>query len=219
MHETAYVAWVEQVTDSLAVLDSIEAAEMAAVAAAEAAARAAEDSAAAAEGAVGDSAIVADSVVPADTVLPADTVVMAPVGAGSLDDRPQAFTPREPPPSLPRLEGSTAGPTSDGRRVLPGRRLVARVDAPIPFGTEFTVTVSGVANIFGLSGGGGETSLLREMVIDSVAIADSIAAADSGVALDTGAVLDTAAVPDTGAARGTERDTGAPTPAENGARR
>ena len=211
MHETAYIAWVEEVEDSLAILDSIEAEELATVATAEA--RAAADRAAAMDSTVSDSTLASDSalevapteplasdgiVVSTDTAGPADTVVVAQVGAGAPGERPQALTPRSRPPTLPRLEGSTAGPTADGRRVLPGRRIIARVDAPIPFETEFTVTVSGVVNIFGLAGGEGELALLREVVIDSVAAVDSLVSADSIPAADSIATADTGLVIDTG---------------------
>lgn len=190
LHETAYIAWAEEVTDSLAILDSIEAQELAEISSV--AARAAADLAVATDsGAAGDSIVTNDSALEAAL---ADTVLVATVGAGV---RPQALTPRGRPPALPRLEGSTAGPTADGRRVLPGRRLIARIDALIPFETEFTVTVSGVVNMFGLAGGGGEAALFREVVIDSVAIADSVAAADSIPAGDSIATADTGVVIDT----------------------
>ena len=198
MHETAYIEWVEMVTDSFARLDSIESEERAAAAAAEATARAAADSAA---------ELLADTVEaeastlealrpdePDDSLVPTDTVVMVQVGAGAPETRPGTAASREPPPSLPRLEGSTAGPTSDGRRVLPGRRLVLRVGGPIPVGVDFAVTVAGVTNIFGLPGGGGETTLLREVLPDSAALLDSMLRADSAAALDTGAVADTGEV-------------------------
>lgn len=207
MHETAYIEWVEMVTDSFARLDSIESEERAAAAAAEAAARATADSAAELLADTVAAELLADAVeaeasvleaprpgVRDDSIAPSDTVVMAQVGAGAPETRPGTFASREPPPSLPRLEGSTAGPTSDGRRVLPGRRLVLRVGGPIPFGVEFAVTVAGVTNIFGLPGGGGETTLLRELVLDSAAILDSMTQADSAAALDTGTVGDTGVV-------------------------
>ncbi|HCO13687.1 MAG TPA: hypothetical protein DIT46_05855 [Gemmatimonadetes bacterium] len=95
---------------------------------------------------------------------------------------------RRPPPSLPQLQGSVAGPTADGARVLPGRRLILRLSVPLPYEIEFALTVSGVTNIFGLPGGGGEATLSRELVVDSVMDLDSVGMADSISALDTGVV-------------------------------
>ena len=98
---------------------------------------------------------------------------------------------RRPPPSLPQLQGSAAGPTADGARVLPGRRLILRLSVPLPYEKEFALTVSGVTNIFGLPGGGGEATLSRELVLDSVMDLDSIGVADSIPTLDTGVVTRT----------------------------
>ncbi len=95
---------------------------------------------------------------------------------------------RRPPPSLPQLQGSAAGPTADGARVLPGRRLILRLSVPLPYEIEFALTVSGVTNIFGLPGGGGEATLSRELVVDSVMDLDSMGVSDSIAALDTGVV-------------------------------
>lgn len=190
MHETAYVDWVEMVTDSLARLDSIEAEDRVPVAALEAG-RTATDSV---ESEILLEAATPDSTGTGDALTPSDTVVVTQMGADSPGEQSAASGQREPPPSLPPLEGSTAGPTSDGRRVLPGRRLVARMDGPIPYDAAFTVTVSGVVNIFGLPGGGGEATLVREVVVDSADILDSIARGDSVRMGGTGAV----AAPDTG---------------------
>jgi len=206
LHETAYVAWVEMVADSFARLDSIEGEAEAAAQAAQEAAGSAGDTLATSgesvEGAVlavsaGDSAVVDpvdDDVTPADTVVLAPGVSVAPGVQGAGGPSLRARDQRDPPPSLPRLEGSAAGRTADGRRVLPGRRLVVRVDPPIPLGVEFVVTVSGVTNIVGRTGGGGETSLERAVVIDSTEVVDSIASADSGAVRDSGLVADTGRV-------------------------
>lgn len=226
MHETEYVAWVQAVTDSITRLDSID--QAAAAAAARAASRARLDSAATDSGAAdtlrpdspasttpvapepvsaaGDPAVT-DSV--EGGLVPSDTVVVERVGAGAPGSRPLAAQGRPVPPPLPRVDGSNAGPTTDGRRTLPGRRLVARLGGPLPFDVPFEVTVDGVVNIFGLTGGGGTTSLVREFVIDSTAIRDSIAAADSALVPDSGAVQDTVAPPDTGVASSARRESGA----------
>ena len=52
-------------------------------------------------------------------------------------------------------------------------------------------TVLGVTNIFGLRGGGGEATLSRELVVDSVMDLDSVGVADSISTLDTGVVTPT----------------------------
>jgi len=121
MHEPDYVVWVERVTDSLSLLDSIEAEEAAAL------------------------RLLSD----AEAVMPSAEVTA--IGSEEL----LVSSARRPPPSLPQLQGSAAGPTADGARVLPGRRLVLRLSAPLPYETEFVFTVLGVTNIFGLRGGGG----------------------------------------------------------------
>lgn len=157
MHEPDYVVWVKRVTDSLSLLDSIEAEEAAAL------------------------RLLSD----AEAVMPSEEVTA--IGSEEL----LVSSARRPPPSLPRLQGSAAGPTADGARVLPGRRLVLRLSAPLPYETEFAFTVLGVTNIFGLRGGGGEATLSRELVVDSVMDLDSVGVADSISTLDTGVVTTT----------------------------
>ena len=71
---------------------------------------------------------------------------------------------------------------------MPGRRLILRLSVPLPYEIEFALTVSGVTNIFGLPGGGGEAMLSRELVVDSVMDLDSMGVSDSIAALDTGVV-------------------------------
>ena len=157
LHEPDYVVWVERVTDSLSLLDSIEAEEAAAL------------------------RLLSD----AEAVMPSAEVTA--IGSEEL----LVSSARRPPPSLPQLQGSAAGPTADGARVLPGRRLVLRLSAPLPYETEFVFTVLGVTNIFGLRGGGGEATLSRELVVDSVMDLDSVGVADSISTLDTGVVTPT----------------------------
>jgi hypothetical protein len=75
--------------------------------------------------------------------------------------------------------------------VLPGRRLVALLDAPLEVGVEYQVRVSSVVNVNGLPEGGGEAALLLEAPPPP----DTPAAADSVQAPDT--VLDGAPAPGT----------------------
>jgi len=128
-HEREYGDFVAAVADSLARLDSLEAA-------ARAAAPPLPDSAAAAGGP------------------PADTVV--------VDSVPR----RTPPPALDgrlpsRGQGVPGGPQGP-QRALPGRRVVVLLGAPLEVEVEHTVRASGAVNVNGVSGGGGETTLVRQ---------------------------------------------------------
>ena len=190
LQEAEYASWVETVTDSLARLDSIRSAE----AARESAARAAADSVEAA--AVDTSAQAMDSAarppVTPDTIpgapAPPDTVRIEPPSQPAQD----ASRPR-PPPTLDPLEGVSAGPTPDGRRILPGRRIVVFLSDTLPFDVVHEVVVDGVANVVGLPGGGGAAEVVRERPPPPDSVADSATVSDSA-----DAVGDSAAVPDTG---------------------
>ena len=160
MHEPDYISWVQEVTDSLSLLDSIEAGE-------EAAARA-----------------------PLDI----DTVMLSMDVQGVSSETALIAPVRRLPPSLPQLQGSAAGPTSGGGRVLPGRRLVLRFAVPLPHEAELALTVFGVTNIFGIQGGGGDATFSRVAVPDSTASTDSIEGVDSTSTLDTGIVVPTKSV-------------------------
>jgi hypothetical protein len=201
--EAGYAEFVEAVADSLARLDSIEAEEQ--TRAARAARAATPDPAdsvagAAAEGDTSGTTVPADTlagvVAAGDTgaVVPGDTAVSpAPADTVVIDDiAPAREAPAAParrgPTRLAPLQGSAPGPTADGRRVLPGQRLVAVLDDTLPLEVTYTVEVSGIVNINGLTDGGGSVEFEREPPPppDTVAL-DSLAA-------------DSAAVPDTGAA-------------------
>jgi len=160
MHEPDYIAWVQEVTDSLSLLDSIEAGE-------EAAARA---------------------------LLDIDTVMLSMDVQGVSSETASIAPVRRLPPSLPELQGSAAGPTSGGGRVLPGRRLVLRFAVPLPHEAELALTVFGVTNIFGTQGGGGDATFSRVAVPDSTTITDSIEGVDSTSTLDTGIVVPTESI-------------------------
>lgn len=145
--EAGYAAFVTEVTDSLARLDSIDAAN-----------------------AVPPPPVVpADSAVAGDTVaVVGDTTAVGParevIGRPAAPGRPGQDAPagRRPPTRLDPLQGERPGPTRDGRRVLPGRRIVVVVTAPVEVDVEYEVTVTGAVNINGLAGGGGSTTLVRE---------------------------------------------------------
>ncbi|NNL30145.1 MAG: hypothetical protein HKO77_03940 [Gemmatimonadetes bacterium] len=102
-----------------------------------------------------------------------------------------------PPAELRPLQGESPGPTRDGRRVLPARRIVLLLDAPLAYDVVYSVTVSGVTNLVGLDGGGGESEFILERPPPpEPAVLDSGAVADTGV-VDTTAVVDTTTVIDT----------------------
>ena len=207
LHEYEYSEWLETVADSLARLDSLDTR-----AAAEQAARRADESRAAAS----DSAVAATDTVPvagdslaiepAAPPAPSDTVVIAETGVprtgaptggrpavpGALGAAPS----RRGPPTLEALSGTSPGWTRDGRRLLPGRRIVVILSAPLAFDVGYEVEVSDVVNINGLAGGG---------VVDTLVMAtpppDTLLG-DSAAIRDTGAVIDTAGgAPDTGSVR------------------
>ncbi len=218
--EAEYAAFVEAVADSFARLDSIDAAERAA---AEAAIEVETDSAVvdSIDRAEPDVAgVVTDS---AGTTVP-DSAARAPEtpesGAGVADSASVAPG-RIPPTRLAPLPGSSPGPTEDGRRVLPGRRIVVLLDAPLPVEVPFTIEASGVVNINGLGAGGGSTELVREPP-DSATVEDG--SPDTGpdaLALppdSAGIPPDTIGPPpDTGTAR--SDTTSAPRAARQGGRR
>jgi len=130
-HEQEYGRYVDQVADSFARLDSIDAATGA--------------------GALPDSGAlgVADSLPAPDS---ARAVVPGDAGAG-VEPRPGRATP-------PRLSGSRGAQASSGGRTLPTQRIVARLAGPLEGEVEYRVRVDGVVNVNGLDGGGGEASLV-----------------------------------------------------------
>jgi hypothetical protein len=190
LHESEYIDWVQQISDSLAVLDSIDLAQ----ATADAAARRAEDAAVMIDSVAGgvDSlgapppdSMMRDSLAP----VPPDTVM---VDRSVVD--PPLPEQRARPPRLDPLQGSRAGLSPDGRRLLPGRRIVLLLDSPLDPGVEYQVEASGVVNIFGLGGGGGTAAF--SLPVDSVPLSDTVQV-DTLALPDTGR-LDTLALPDTG---------------------
>jgi hypothetical protein len=132
-HEREYNELVAAAVDSLARLDSLEAAARAAAAPA--------DSISAGGGPPADSVSV-DSVV-VDSV---PRRALPPSLDGRVPSRGQA---------VPR---GRLGP----ERPLPGRRIVALLRAPLSVEIEHAVRVSGAVNVNGVSGGGGETTLVRQ---------------------------------------------------------
>lgn len=167
-HEADYAEYVETTADSLARLDSIDAAEASRAAAA---ARAATEAAAA-----------ADSVAGTDST-GIDAGGQPPTGG---QDAPPLRARRVAPTVLPPLQGSAPGPTPDGRRVLPGKRLVGILDGFLLVDTTYTAQADGVVNINGMPGGGGSVDFERELPPPDTTLADSLAV--DGLAVDTLAV-------------------------------
>jgi len=178
-HEGDYAGYVIEVADSLAVLDSIEAAVAAAEAAAEAATQAAlaaesdslaeMDTSVVVEVAAADTVLIPDSTeTGADPVVELGPQIGARTGAqtggrrGEDQEGPTARPTRAGPTVLEPLPGVRAGRTPDGRRVLPGRRIVLQLDTPLEYDVEYEVQIAEVVNINGLVGGGGVVPLLWE---------------------------------------------------------
>lgn len=168
-HERDYAAWVGQLQDSFARLDSIEAAERAEDAlfqAAEAGRRPPPDSA------VGDT--LPPPAVPQVTPRPAP-------GPAARSQRP---LPPLPPPAAgagaPRGAARGAGGrieeilAPDGRP-LPSRRLVLRLLEFLEVNAPHRVIAVNVVNINGVAGGGGESPVIREAPPDT-ASADTLGA-------------------------------------------
>lgn len=196
--EAGYADFVSTVADSLARLDSIDAAN------------AVPDVSLLDSGQV---EVAPDDTIP--TVASPDTVVIeAPTGRPPVaGDPPAAGRPTGPgrptapieegrpsPTRLDPLQGERPGPTRDGRRILPGRRLVIVLVEPLVVEAEHEVRVSGAVNINGLGGGGGSATFVRELPEEPPpegGVADSIPAdtlAVDTVAVDTLAVVDTLVV-------------------------
>jgi len=214
LHAPEYVTFVEVVADSLASLDSIDAAARAAREAAAARERdaLAQDSAVGAADAEARDRDPDAGLAGGDTeATGADTLAVDPDTSGvEVEPPPPGRTPppgskptpppaRTPPPPLPRLQGSTPGPTADGRRVLPGRRLVLQLADPLEPDVAYEVRISGVVNINGLPEGGGAVPVILDPPPDSVA-ADSLGVGEPGAVGDSGALADSGAVADSIAA-------------------
>lgn len=162
-HERDYVAWVGQLQDSFARLDSVEAAQREEDALFQAAERPARPDTAG-----------ADTVPPAAT--PRVAAPPSPAGAQQRARRPL-------PPTLPAATGGGAPPTGAARgaaarggevltpdgRPLPSRRLVLRLATFLTVNAPHRVTATNVVNVNGLAGGGGEAAVIREAPPDTAA--------------------------------------------------
>jgi hypothetical protein len=179
-HEWEYTAYVDAVVDSFARLDSIDAAR-AVAAALEAARAAAVEDTAAADTVEGVAPGEEERAAPVDTLQLPDTAAPSvdppPPGTGAPADTVAA---RVPPTRLEPLQGVRAGPTADGRRVLPGRRIVIELDGALAPDVEYRLDVTGVRNVFGLTGGGGATTLAIESAPADTSAVDTLSVPDTG---------------------------------------
>lgn len=146
MHEAEYARYVDQVADSFARLDSIDAAARGVVPPS--------------PPAQADSTAVGDSV-PAGPEPVSDSLGPVPDSLGTGADDAQAVDTVQARPLPPRLQGVAASRGARPGVTLPGQRLVVLLDEPLEPG-EYRVTVSSVVNINGLPGGGGEVMFAYE---------------------------------------------------------
>ena len=219
-HEHEYVAYAEAVADSLAVLDSLDAA----VLAAEAAEAAVQDSIARA---ALDTASVADTVVIVDPAA-ADPALDDPAALDPAPEDTAEAEPVEPPPERrvapPGLNGRPTArlrppdpnatqarePIGPGGERLPSRQIVALLGATLVPNSPYQLVVTAIRNITAVALGGGSAALVLQpppappdagAVDDSLAVPDTSVVEDTTVVPDTSAVADTSAVPDTSVVR------------------
>ena len=221
-HEHEYVAYAEQVADSLAVLDSLDAvvrdAEAAEAAVLDSIARAALDTAS-----VADTVTIVDpdaedprAVEPAvEDPAEADPAVEDPAVEDPAEAEPVASPParRVAPPGLngrptarPRPPGPGVTParetTGPGGERLPSRQIVALLAAALVANSPYQLVVSAVRNIAAVPLGGGSAALVLQPPpepADTAVVEDSLAVPDTSIVADTTALPDTTVVPDTAA--------------------
>lgn len=197
-----YTAWREELQDSFATLDSLEAAQRAR----EARARREREAA--------DTARQQDTTrAPGAPVVP-DSSVVAPGDTSRAPAQEEARPPaRRLPPPLPGGAAPAAGarrggvsqpgsgtpttPTTPDGSPLPDRQMVVRLDTALVPNIGYRVQVQGVTNLNGVPLGGGEAALVLVPPPPDTASA----AEDSTAVPDTAAVAgDSTAVPDTSVA-------------------
>jgi hypothetical protein len=123
----------------------------------------------------------------ADVVEFADTVEVTDSAATPPGDTVIVAARARPTPTrLDPFPGVRPGVTLDGRRLLPGRRLVLRLLDALGLEVPYEVDASSVVNINGLVDGGGSVPLVREsppipdslpsneLEVDTLAIADTL---------------------------------------------
>lgn len=169
-HERAYAAWVGQLQDSFARIDSIQAAERAEDALFQAAeARRAPR----ADSAAGDT--LPPVAVPQVTPRPAPAPGPAARSQHPLPPLPPPATGAGAPRGAARgVGGRIEEVLAPDGRPLPSRRLVLRLQEFLEVNAPHRVRVVNVVNINGVAGGGGEAAVIREAPPDT-ASADTLA--------------------------------------------
>jgi regulator of extracellular matrix RemA (YlzA/DUF370 family) len=197
LHEHEYQAYVDEVADSFARLDSLEA--IAAKATADSLAAVADSQAAAADSvSAADTLTAADSlaVVAADSLAPADTALIElPVRAPAPRRRlPVGLEVREGRPARPATaSGDRPGPRDPSGNPLPSRRLVILLDQPLEPNVAYQMKMTGVRNLSAVPLGGGESAVVLTPPPDSTAVDSAAADSTALIPPDTAAPLDTAA--------------------------
>lgn len=176
-HERAYGLYVDQIADSFARLDSLDAAARAAAAPAPA----------------------PDSTADSLTVQPPDSTVVAPPDSAAVTPtdpgRDTVTVPGRPLP--PRLAGSTGAPRATPGRAPPGRRIVGLLDRPLESGVAYQLRVTSVVNINGLPGGGGDATVVYEPPPPDTIPQEAGGIPGGGVGGNTGGAADSTAAADT----------------------
>lgn len=162
-HERDYAAWVGQLQDSFARLDSVEAAQRAEEALFQAAERPRTPR---------PDSVAGDTLRPP----PAPQAVPRPVQGPGGAARIQRPLPPLPPPAgggAPR--GAARGAAAQGGEVLapdgrplPSRRLVLRAQEILEVNAPYRVSAVNVVNIAGVVGGGGAAAVIREAPRDTL---------------------------------------------------
>ena len=166
LHEHDYVAYLAMVIDSLATLDSLDAALEEAAIAAMPSDRAARDST------INDVNTSQEN---------PDPELIRRLGPPNLDGSSVSSTSQAVGSNSGGMR-QTGGP--DGEQ-LPARYIVVLLGEPLSPGTRYNLAVSGLENLYGLSLGSGEASLF----IEPVAITDTATVMDSILVPDTGSVV------------------------------
>lgn len=135
----------------------------------------------------------------ADSLAAAEAAAAAAADTSAVDTLPVDTLPVEPAPPTPAPQEPPAGPEPP---VLPSQLIYAILGGPLEPDARYTVSVTGVTNIVGLPGGGGETQFTAPPLPEPDSLPTDSLPADSlptdSLPGDTlGGAADTAGTPDT----------------------